>query len=293
MRMLGMFERATWPLRKLTWWLEEKLFWPLSDLIRGGRADIAPADIAPADPAPAGAAPTETVDAVQAKRRPDLRVAVATVGGAGVIGIAAAALVASFMGGGGHSAAPVSAPRAAAGGAPAADYTASQGGRASTLHGAKPSFKSASKVTKAEAAANLQAGAQAQTKASPTAATNSKPSSIPPTGSGDTAALNTAKDFAGAFVLYEVGRTNATVKQTFADTSTPALAKALKDRPPRQPGSVKVPTAKVQNIVLSPPNKDGDQIEASVSLLRLGALSELRLTLVQRHGAWVVSEVRG
>jgi hypothetical protein len=81
------------------------------------------------------------------------------------------------------------------------------------------------------------------------------------------------------------------VKQTFARTATPALAKALKDRPPRLPGSVKVPKAKVQNIVLGP--RTGRQIEASVSLLRLGALSELRLTLTQRHKTWAVSEVRG
>jgi hypothetical protein len=177
---------------------------------------------------------------------------------------------------------------------PSAADTKPQSAKPNTLHGTAPSFNSASKVTKAEAQANLQAGAQAQADStSPTAATNSKPSSIPPGVADDAAALHTAQDFSGAFVLYEVGRTNAEVKQTFAQTATPALLKALKARPPRQPGKVKVPTAKVQNVVLSAPQDKGRQIEASVSLLRLGALSELRLTLTRRHGTWAVSEVRG
>ena len=33
-RMQGMFERATWPLRKLTWLIEEKVLWPLADALR-------------------------------------------------------------------------------------------------------------------------------------------------------------------------------------------------------------------------------------------------------------------
>jgi hypothetical protein len=285
--MSGMFERATWPLRKLTWLVEEKVLWPLSDLVRGRGAHAATTDAASAATAPAA-----TADAGLPKSRLDLRIAVGTVGGAAVIGIAVAALVASLGGGSGNgSPATPSAPSAAVANGPAASYgsQASQG----TLQGAKPSFKSASKVTKAEAAANLQAGATTKADASPTAATNSKPSSIPATGSDDKAALATAKGFSGAFVLYEVGRSNPKVKKSFAANTTPALAKALKDRPPQQPGSVKVPTAKVQNIVLSPTKKDGRQVEASVSLLRLGAVSELRLTLVQRDGKWLVSEVRG
>jgi hypothetical protein len=284
-RMSGMFERATWPVRKLTWWFEEKVLWPLVDVVRGRGAHAAPAQAASVDAAPA--------DAGIAKRRPDLRIAIATVGGAAVIGIGAAALVAGLGGdseGSGPAPAP-STPSAAVGSGPAANY----GGQASqgTLQGTKPSFKSASKVTKSEAATNLQAGSQTKANVSPTAQTNSKPSSIPATGSGDTEALTASKDFSGAFVLYEVGRNSPKVQQAFAKTATPALAKALKDRPPSQPGSVKVPTAKVQNIVLSPATKNGTKVEASVSLLRLGAISELRLSLVKRDGSWLISEVRG
>jgi hypothetical protein len=81
------------------------------------------------------------------------------------------------------------------------------------------------------------------------------------------------------------------VKRTIAHTATPALARALRERPPRLPASVRVPVAKVKNIVLGA--RHGRELGASVSLLRLGDLSELRLTLTRRHGAWAVSEVRG
>jgi hypothetical protein len=278
-RMLGMFERATWPLRRLTWWLEEKVFWPAADALRGRGEHAAPIEI----------------EAERSSRRPDLRIAFATVGAAAVIGIGIAALLAST--GGSDSTATRASLQSATfeSSAPAIADTTQQAAKPHTLHGAAPSFNSASKVTKAEAQANLQAaGDKAQTDStSPTAATNAKPSAIPAGAAGGAAPLRIAQDFSGAFVLYEVGRTNAKVKQTFAKTATPAVAKALDARPPRQPGSVKVPTAKVQNIVLSAPEDKGRLIEASVSLLRLGALSELRLSLSLRHGKWAVSEVRG
>jgi hypothetical protein len=81
------------------------------------------------------------------------------------------------------------------------------------------------------------------------------------------------------------------VRRTFTQTATSTLAKALRDRPPRLPESVQVPTAKVQNVVLGA--QTGRTAEASVALLRLGDLSELRLTLTRRAGDWRVSEVRG
>src|SRR3954453_7843058 len=82
-RMLGMFERATWPLRRLTWWIEEKVFWPLADTLRGRGQQAAPAGF----------------EAERPRRRPDLRIALATVGGAAVIGIGVAALIVSTGGG--------------------------------------------------------------------------------------------------------------------------------------------------------------------------------------------------
>ena len=153
------------------------------------------------------------------------------------------------------------------------------------LQGVSPNFKASPN------GAAAQTGATTKAQASPTQATNSKPSSIPPAATGDAVALHAARDFSGAFVLYEVGKSTPRVRQTFARTATPALAKALRARPPRLPAKVKVPTATVQNVVLG--TKHGKTLDASVSLLRLGTVSELRLTLIQRKNAWVVSEVRG
>jgi hypothetical protein len=213
-----------------------------------------------------------------------LAIALGTVAVAIGVGIGIATLVgddggpqrASFANGGNGGASP--------------SAQASIGAAASspqTLQGVAPKFEANSTAA--------QSGAQAETQVSPLEGTNSKPSSIPPGVAENIAAMKSARDFAGAFVLYEVGESDARVRKTFARTATPALANALQDRPPRLPDSVRVPTAKVQNVVLGAPAGSGDSrtIDASVSLLRLGDLSELRLTLTLRDGDWLVSEVRG
>jgi hypothetical protein len=264
--MHGMFERATWPLRRLTWQIEEKVIWPLGDAIRGRGAHAAPS---PVDSAP--------------RRRPDVRIALAVVATAAAVGVGIAAFVGS-NGPGSATTAPDIPPRAAAlPNAPASSKP--EGEQPSTLQGVAPNFDSSSK------SGTSKASATTDTQVSPLKGTNDKPSSIPPGVANDVAALHTARDFAGAFVLYEVGKSNATVKQTFVRTATPALARALRDRPPRLPDSVKVPVAKVQNVVLGA--RQAREMVASVSLLRLGDLSEIRLTLTKRHGTWAVNEVRG
>jgi hypothetical protein len=91
------------------------------------------------------------------------------------------------------------------------------------------------------------------------------------------AAIAVARKFAGAFVLYETGHDTAGVKSVFHTTATPDLARALLERPPRLPANVKVPEAKVLNIVAGP--KHGDTYLISVSLLRVGVTSELRLDM--------------
>lgn len=304
MTMRGMLEDATWPLRKLMWRIEEKLLWPIADAFRGWtghsfahtRVEAMPEVIAePSAPElEAGAHPVKrplmprTRARIRARLgRPgrDLVVVLGTVGVAAIVGIGIAKLA------GGPSVKPASesvqvgpAQPGVPAPVPTGSATATPAGSAQ-LQGAAPNFKAHSKTT--PSGTQTASGAQA----SPTSATNSAPSSIPPGVAGDAAALAAARDFSGAFVLYEVGKTSAKVKQTFARTATPALAKALRDRPPRLPSSVKVPTAKVQNVVLGV--KSGKQVQASASLLRLGQLSELRLTLLDRHGEWLVSEVRG
>ena len=317
-RMQGVFERATWPLRKLAWLIEEKVLWPLADAFRKltGRSyahvrakpepvdEVVPQPLeTPAAPsleaaaAPSVEAPAGTVDRRMFPRMRDRfrnrfgtsgrdvfvvlgTVAVALGVGIGVVAITGphgstpAAPSASAP----ATSAPASSPPNAAAAAPTAAQT-------QDLHGVAPDFKASSK------AADSNAASATKTQAATAGGTNAKPSLIPAGATDDAAALRTAQNFAGAFVLYEVGKSNPKVRQTFARTATPALAKALRDRPPRLPASVKVPTAKVQNVVLGA--KSGKGLDASVSLLRLGALSELRLTLIQRHKAWVVSEVRG
>jgi hypothetical protein len=91
------------------------------------------------------------------------------------------------------------------------------------------------------------------------------------------AAIKVARRFADAFVLYEICKTSAHVKKAFAETASPDLAKALLRRPPRLPSNVKVPKARVLNIVVGPTHDSTYTLSAS--LLRVGKTSELRLDM--------------
>ncbi|MSO40797.1 MAG: hypothetical protein EXQ70_02675 [Solirubrobacterales bacterium] len=128
----------------------------------------------------------------------------------------------------------------------------------------------------------------------PTSAAADEPArtaSVRTTGDADPKALADARRFAGAFLDYEVGVKSTPVAEALAATSTRALAKALEHRPPRLPAEGKVPRARLIN-VLAGPEKDGT-LEVSVAIARLGAASELRLTMTKRKSRWLVSEVRG
>ncbi len=107
------------------------------------------------------------------------------------------------------------------------------------------------------------------------------------------AAVAVASEFADAFVSYEIGGAeDPSVQKAFAATATPQLAQALLQRPPRQPASVKVPEAKVLNIVPAP--SKGGVFPISVSLLRVGTTSELRLEMEKPKGKrWRVTNVLG
>jgi len=105
------------------------------------------------------------------------------------------------------------------------------------------------------------------------------------------AAMKVARRFSEAFVFYEIGKRRARAKAAFAETATPQLAEALGKRPPRQPGAGKVPKAKVLNLVPGP--RAGKAYTVSVSLLRVGLTSELRLELSKKKGRWLVTDVRG
>jgi hypothetical protein len=100
-----------------------------------------------------------------------------------------------------------------------------------------------------------------------------------------------AWQFAQAFVSYEVGHSSKKTGDVFATTATKQLAKSLAADPPRLPASHRVPRARVLNVVLGGAAKN--QVSASVSLVRLRAVSELRLTLMKTGSSWRVGQVLG
>jgi hypothetical protein len=100
-----------------------------------------------------------------------------------------------------------------------------------------------------------------------------------------------AWQFAQAFVAYEVGKSSKKTNAAFAATATKPLVKSLADDPPRLPSNGKVPQARVLNVVLGAAGKE--QVTASVSLVRLRAISEVRLTLTKVHDEWRVAQVLG
>jgi hypothetical protein len=182
-----------------------------------------------------------------------------------------------------------------------------------TLHGATPVFKApadggSAKVDPSEPVSdNTSAAAAAATadntgnaatdkiSSTPGAAPTAARASTAPAADGPPAgpkAIAVAHRFATAFVIYETEGEKDVVRKTFAVTTTPELRRALLQRPPRQPAGVKVPKAKVLNVVAAPSR--GDIYPLSVSLLRVGVTSELRLEMEQLPSKqWRVSNVLG
>jgi hypothetical protein len=214
--------------------------------------------------------------------------------GAGVLGL----VWASGSGSGGTSsrqqaAAPAPAPieRPAPSLAPAE--------AAPVLQGAKPDFsaepetgvsKSAGEIASSDSAAT--SGSTAEIAKSASAANDSTAGTAAAEPAGP-AASKVARQFAGAFVLFETGRKTPAVRTTFNETATPQLTRQLLQRPPRLPAGVEVPKAKVLNVVAGP--QKGDTYTLSVSLLRVGVTSELRLDmqLDPKTSEWRVTDVRG
>ncbi len=141
------------------------------------------------------------------------------------------------------------------------------------------------------ATATIGSGPGAATSSAPAAAASTQ-SSIgvdgPPAGPE---AIAVAEEFAGAFVLYETGGEESKVRKAFTATATPELAKSLLRRPPRLPANVEVPKAKVVNVVAGPSH--GGVYTVSVSLLRVGLTSELRLDMEKLKNNWRVTNVLG
>lgn len=152
-----------------------------------------------------------------------------------------------------------------------------------------PDRSSGSDAGEAEAA-GAEAGSGAEAGTGATAANaRAEVADGPPAGP---AALKVAREFAKGFVAYETGGEASDFKGAFKASATPELTKALLERPPRQPAGVKVPKAKVLNVVAGP--SQGRVYKVSVSLLRVGVTSELRLDMEKlKNAEWRVTNVLG
>lgn len=179
-----------------------------------------------------------------------------------------------------------------------------------TLQGATPVFKapeeheSAATDEPTGSAGDAPVASAANTGNPATDTISSTPAARPATASTSTAnaapdgppagpaAIAVARKFADAFVVYEVGSEETSVRKAFKATATPEVVRALMQRPPRQPAGVEVPRAKVLNVVPAPSHERIYPV--SVSLLRVGATSELRLELEQlKDKQWRVANVLG
>jgi hypothetical protein len=256
----GVPGEATWPLRRAGWTVQRRALWPAQDRL--------------------------------AERSPAVRGGVAAL----LIALSAGALAGGALlgtsGGGTTAPAPAPAtPRLAADtraqGPVSVSLAAASAGKPSqqVLEGVPPNLRSTIEGDAAKSAAAGDSSASSATPKNPEAAKAPRPPDVPK-------ALAVANRFANAFVLYEVGQADPAVHKTIADTAAKPLADALTKRPPRQPEKVQVPKAKVLNVVPGPLH--GTSLSVSVSLLRLGSTSELRLQLQNdRDAGWQVSDVRG
>jgi len=239
----------------------------------------------------------------------------AALAGGAVVLVLGAGLGAASLGGSGGSE-PVTAPVAAvpekSPHAIASPHVAEPKPR-ETLHGATPVFRPAPKGEQAgpgepEGVGSATAASAADTGNPATDTISSSPAARPAAGASASAASTTpvaadgppagpaaiavARKFAEGFVVYETGGADASYREAFQTTATPELKKALLRRPPHQPAGVKVPQAKVLNIVPAPSH--GSIYPLSVSLLRVGVTSELRLEMEQlKNQGWRVTNVLG
>lgn len=248
-----------WSFERLAWVLEQRLVWPLQE--RTG----------------------EWSPPVRTAARGALA---ATALALGVVGL----LLATSGDGGGVPAARTVAARIAS--QPTSPEPAA-GAPAPILHGAAPMFAPAVKdgAMASHAPAEKSEAVAAGEAAMPADASGAARSAAPGQVAGPEA-IAAARRFADAFVLYETGHVDPEVRAAFHATTIPKLSASLLRRPPRLPANVEVPKAKVLNVVPGP--RLGDDSSVSVSLLRVGLTSELRLNMHRvKSGEWLVGEVLG
>ena len=283
--------RSPGALRRAAWAFQEKLLWRSGDAVRAaGAATKWPLENAAWGLRSRVAWPLE--DGFERRGRAG-KLAMA---GAGLLLLAGVGTAGAFVAHDGSSTESASPPRVAVPSPPPVAAVvppkpAEHSADTRVLRGAPPSFgpeadaaPTGDSAAKDAVPADPSSQGGAQGSAGGDAASAAKPAKVRP-------ALKVAHRFAGAFVSYEVGKSNPRVRKVFRKTATEPLAKSLAKRPPRQPASVKVPRARVLNVVPGP--RQGASVSVSVSLLRVGATSELRLELQQVQDRWLVSDVRG
>lgn len=266
----GIADVIKWPFERAIWAVERGFVWPLEERSGDWSASVRVLGIA---------------------------VLALLAAGAGVLGL----VWASGNGSGGNSpaaetGASIAAPVVRHATPPAAVAAAP------VLQGAKPNFadapqggvsKSAStESTVAPSGSTTGTGSTAEVVKSANSSASDSASTVAVKPAGPPA-TTVARQFAGAFVLYEIGRKTSQVETIFSETATPRLAHELLRRPPRQPAGFKVPKAKVLNVVAGP--HKGDTFTLSVSLLRVGVTSELRLEMQRnpKTGVWQVADSLG
>jgi hypothetical protein len=246
-------EDASWTIREAAWGLEERVLWRGSDATRGALGRVGRA----LQPLQRLIQTRLTWPVSDLLRERSARTRAAIAAGAATVALAAAA-------GGAISASNHAATGSAAAPAAASLSSAPQAAGVTALQGVTPHF---------------QAGdAPAVPPPQPPAKTAAPPTQV-------------AWDFAQAFVGYEVGHSGKKTDAAFAATATKPLVKSLAADPPRLPATGKVPQARVLNVVLGAAGKE--QVTASVSLVRLRAISEVRLTLTKTGDEWRVAQVLG
>jgi hypothetical protein len=257
-------DAVRWPFERAAWSVERRVLWPLRERVAG--------------------------------RSPSSR----SVGAAALAGIAGAAVLAGALllpGGGDAPREQVAAPTRVAIATPepeAAEPSERE------LQGVAPSFEvdgsggvaPSTDSAETEPDGEIASGESLVEDEIPgseegPAATSSSKKPVP----AGPAAMRVARRFSEAFVFYEIGERRARAKTVFGETAAPQLAEALDERPPRQPADAAVPKARVLNLVPGP--RAGKAYTVSVSLLRVGLTSELRLELNKKNGTWLVTDVRG
>jgi len=263
--LLAVVDVVRWPFERLAWPIERGLVWPLRERIAGW--------------GPSGR----------------------TAGAAALAVVAIAALAVGVLSISADSADPeqeASPARLAI--ATPSSAPSTEEPREPALRGAPPSFgvgdgvgvasapdsEAASSSSEASGDAAETGDEAPESEGGETASASSKK----PVPAGP-AAMKVARRFSEAFVFYEIGQRPARAETVFGETATPQLATALSERPPRLPQSSEVPKARVVNLVPGP--RSGRAYTVSVSLLRVGLTSELRIEMEKSQGGWLVTDVRG